>query len=295
MNLDNISRNLKERPMKILILGGTGMLGHRLWIELSRNHEVIAAIRGGSPFTKLKSISVPDVQDCAALEKLIQDFLPDVVINCIGLIKQAGEYENTILNIELNALLPNRLAKICKNHGSRLILFSTDCVFSGKKGLYKEIDFADADDVYGRTKKLGEIDDMENVLTLRTSIIGRELRGKASLVEWFLAQENKQVKGFTKAIFSGFPTKTIAKILEEKILTNFSLRGVYHLSAEPISKYDLISLIKEELNLNVEIIPESDFVIDRSLDSTRFRETTQFTPQGWKELIKDVFLTDIKY
>ena len=281
--------------MKVLILGGTGMLGHRLWLDLSHNYEVAAVIRSSSPLKNLKSFQISNIQDYAALDRIVQEMRPDVVINCIGLIKQANDHNSTILNIELNALLPNKVAQICEKYNSRLILFSTDCVFDGKKGMYKETDFADADDVYGRTKKLGEIEGSDNVLTLRTSIIGRELRGKASLVEWFLAQENKEVKGFRKAIFSGFPTKTVATILDKYILNDASLSGVYNLSSDPISKFDLITLIKEEVSLKVNIIPFDDFVLDRSLDSTRFRTATQFSPQGWKELVKDVFVNDIKY
>jgi dTDP-4-dehydrorhamnose reductase len=281
--------------MKILILGGTGMLGHRLWLELSKHHEVAATIRGSSPFANLPSFEITQIQDYGRLEQIISNYRPEIVINCIGLIKQANEHHNAIMNIELNALLPNKVAQICEKYHSRLILFSTDCVFSGDKGLYKDNDFADADDVYGRTKKLGEVDGQEHVLTLRTSIIGRELRGKASLVEWFLSQKNQQVKGFTKAIFSGFPTKTVGEILNKYVLENKSLHGIYNLSAEPISKFDLITLIKEEIGLPVEIIPYNDFKIDRSLNSSRFREATKFSPQGWKELVKEIFVNDIKY
>ena len=278
--------------MKIIILGGTGMLGHRLWLELSKRHEVLATIRGESPFEQLKSFQLPNIQDFDALETMIRDFQPEVVINCVGLIKQAGDHDNVISNIQLNALLPHKLDQICEKYAARLILFSTDCVFSGSKGLYRDSDFADADDIYGRTKKLGEIDNKPHVLTIRTSIIGR---GRSSLVEWFLSQENKQVRGYRKAIFSGFPTKTVADILEKFVLQNKKLYGVYNVSSVPISKFDLISLIRDEIGLSVEIIPYDDFEIDRSLDSSRFKVETQFSPQGWKELVKDIFVNDINY
>lgn len=271
------------------------MLGHRLWLDLSKKYDVTATVRSVSPFPELKSVQLPNILDFTEVEKIVQKMRPDVVINCIGLIKQASDHDNAIMNIELNALLPNKLAKICENSGSRLILMSTDCVFSGKKGMYGDFDFADADDVYGRTKKLGEIENSKHVLTIRTSIIGRELRGNASLIDWFLSQENKQIKGFTKAIFSGFPTRTIAKILDQYILNNLSLSGIYNISADPISKYDLLKLVQEETGIRVDIVPYHDFQIDRSLDSSRFRSATQFSPQPWKELIKDIFVTDIKY
>lgn len=281
--------------MKILVLGGTGMLGHRLWLDLSKKHQVAAVIRANSPFPNLKSFKVSDITNISEVEKVIQEMKPDVVINCIGLIKQVADHNNTIMNIELNALLPNQLSKLCEKYKSRFIHMSTDCVFSGKKGMYKDFDFADADDIYGRTKKLGEICDLEHVLTIRTSIIGRELRGRSSLVEWFLAQEGKEVKGFRKAIFSGFPTRTIGVILEKHVLHNSSLHGVFNVSADPIDKFSLLNLIKNEKKSNVEIIPDDDFEIDRSLDSSRFRNLTHFKPLPWGQLIKDVFINDINY
>jgi dTDP-4-dehydrorhamnose reductase len=281
--------------MKILILGGTGMLGHRLWIELAKNYEVAATVRGVSPFPELTSYNIPDISNYERLEEIILNFKPNVVINCIGLIKQAEDHDNALINIELNAALPNKVAQICKKIDARLILFSTDCVFSGKKGNYSEADFADADDVYGRSKRLGEIAGSQKVLTLRTSIIGRELRGKASLVEWFLSQKGKVVNGYPNAIFSGFPTKTIAEILDRYVLNNQSLHGVYHLSSAPISKYELLNLIKDEALLDITIHSDANFRIDRSLNSITFREATQFSPQDWKQLVKDIFVNDIEY
>jgi dTDP-4-dehydrorhamnose reductase len=281
--------------MKILILGGSGMLGHRLWLELSKNHETAATIRGESPFKDFKSYQIDNILDFSRLEEIIKDFRPNIVINCIGLIKQDKNHDSAILNIELNAVLPHKVSKLCERYNSRLILFSTDCVFSGKKGNYTEEDFCDADDVYGRSKKLGEVEGQKHVLTLRTSIIGLELRGKASLVEWFLSQENQQVKGFKKAVFSGFPTKTIAHILQKYVLQDPTLSGLYHLSADPVNKFDLVTLIKNQVNLKVEILPFEDFEIDRSLDSSKFRNKTNFSPLPWKELVKDIFVNDISY
>ena len=281
--------------MKILILGGTGMLGHRIWLELSKQNEVAATVRNGKALNNLPYFEINDIQDYRRLEEIVADFRPQLIINCIGLIKQSIAHADTSLNIELNALLPHKVAQICDRYYCRLILFSTDCVFSGNKGNYKDDDVSDANDIYGRTKKLGEIENSENILTLRTSIVGRELRGKASLVEWFLAQENKTVQGYTKAIFSGFPTKTIAEILDKYVIPNRALHGIYNLSSDAISKFDLINLIKDEIGLKVDIVPHTDFIIDRSLDSSKFKKATHFSPKVWKELVRDIFVNDIKY
>jgi dTDP-4-dehydrorhamnose reductase len=281
--------------MKILIIGGTGMMGHRFWSEFSARHEVWGTIRG----TKILLPEIPGVDKNNVIEKIaIEDdqslknafkkSLPDVVINCIGIIKQVQESTDPITSIEINSLFPHRLAKVCSEFNARLILFSTDCVFDGRKGNYLEQDIANAQDLYGRTKFLGEISDNPNVLTIRTSIIGRELQPRGSLIEWFLSQEGKTVNGFKNAIYSGFPTSTLAKILDKYVLENPKLSGVYHISSDPISKYDLLKLTKDLFKLNVKIKEDYDFKIDRSLDSTKFKRVTGFSPTPWKEMIQQI-------
>ena len=167
----------------------------------------------------------------------------------------------------------------------RLIHFSTDCVFSGRKGMYSEKDDIDTTDLYGLSKYLGEVDG-DNCLTIRTSIIGKELNTKNGLFEWFLSNDGGAVEGYTNAIFSGFPTIVLAEILV-KIISGFpELSGVWHVSSDPISKFDLLKLIAIEYGLQINIKPFADFLEDRSLDSSRFRNETGIIPPKWPELIR---------
>jgi dTDP-4-dehydrorhamnose reductase len=209
---------------------------------------------------------------------------PDIVINCIGLVKQLAEADDPLAAIPINAMLPHRLARVCAVSGARLIHMSTDCVFAGTKGMYTETDFADAADLYGRSKLMGEVD-YPNAITLRTSIIGHELTGARSLVGWFLAQEGP-VKGFKRAVFSGLPTVEMAKLIRDYVIPHPELHGLYHVSAEPINKFDLLTLVAKTYGKSIEIVPEDQFVIDRSLDSSRFRQATGYAPKPWPELIR---------
>lgn len=281
--------------MKILVLGASGMLGHRIWFELSKSYEIAGVIRNELPIGhNLKKIFLDDVTNFEELRNILDEFKPDLLLNCVGLIKQAPTNNSSLQNIMLNSVLPLKLTEICKSLNCRLILFSTDCVFSGTKGMYVENDFCDADDVYGRSKKLGEVVNEDHVLTIRTSIIGRELRGHGSLVDWFL-KSHGNVKGFKNAIFSGLPTKYLANVIDKFVIPDSSLCGLYHISTDPISKYDLLNLIKDHLNLDKEILPQFDFKIDRSLNSDRFRNRTGFHPLTWNQLIPEIFPEDIPY
>ena len=172
-----------------------------------------------------------DVKEFDTLEHALVEAKPDVVINCIGLIKQHDISKQHVEAIEINALLPHKIAQVCDTLSARLIHFSTDCVFDGKTGNYVESDLPTATDLYGRSKCLGEVN-YSNHVTLRTSIIGHELKSSVSLVDWFLSQEGT-VRGFSKAIFSGLPTAYVAKVLQEYVLTNPSLSGLYQLSVDP--------------------------------------------------------------
>lgn len=227
-----------------------------------------------------------DVENVDQLMQLFLRVQPNVVINCVGLIKQISDSKDPLYAIPINAILPHRLARLCQLSDSRLIHLSTDCVFSGEKGYYTESDVPDAQDVYGRTKLLGEVDS-QNAVTLRTSIIGHELSGTKSLLNWFLSQ-SKPVNGFKNAIFSGMPTVEIARIIHKFVLPNNSLTGLYHLSANPISKFDLLKLVSRIYNHEIDIIPDEKLVIDRSLDSSRFRNATGFRPGSWPQLIENM-------
>ncbi|WP_114785934.1 dTDP-4-dehydrorhamnose reductase family protein [Vibrio tetraodonis] len=282
--------------MKILILGATGMLGFSLFSNL-REYEhltVFGSVRsldGSRKFFKGHENNIIegiDVGDISSIESIIANIKPDFVINCIGLIKQHEVSKNHISAIEINALLPHRIANICSDNNSRLIHFSTDCVFDGVVGGYKEQDKPTASDLYGKSKCLGEVEYSSHI-TLRTSIIGHELASSVSLIDWFLSQ-NSEVYGYANAVFSGLPTCYIAKILVDFIFNARDLKGLYHLSVEPIDKFRLLSLVAEIYNKDIKIHKNTDFVIDRSLDSASFQSITGFVPPSWSELVEYMHL-----
>lgn len=278
--------------MRVLVLGASGMLGNAMIRVLSEmtDWQVHGTVRSESA----KRAFQPDIAryliagvDVEQQDSLLQTFIqvrPEVVINCVGLIKQLADADDPLQAIPINALLPHRLARMCELSGARLVHMSTDCVFSGDKGSYLESDPSDAKDLYGRSKYLGEVAYPHSV-TLRTSIIGHELQSAHGLVGWFLAQ-NGSCNGYTKAIFSGLPTVVLAQIVRDLVIPNAALSGVYHVSAKPISKYDLLKLIAAVYRKTIEISPSEQVVIDRSLDATRFREATGYVAPEWSELIE---------
>ena len=225
-----------------------------------------------------------DVEKSESLIQLFARARPNVVINCIGLVKQNAENDDPLAAIPINALLPHRLAKLCDIAGARLVHISTDCVFSGARGKYLENDFSDAQDLYGRSKFIGEVD-YQHAITLRTSIIGHELSGSQSLLGWFLAQQGV-VKGFRSAIFSGLPTVELAMVIRDYVIPKPELHGIYHVSSKAINKYDLLRLVSNAYGKSIEIYPDDQFVIDRSLDSTRFCQATGYQPKDWSELVQ---------
>lgn len=287
--------------MRLLLLGATGMLGHKLLQILSRQFPVTGTIR--NDVTKYRNYPALnpdllkghiDVDDISTVEKTIWECKPDVVINCIGIVKQLPAAHDPLSSIAINALFPHQLAQICRKRGARLIHISTDCVFSGKKGYYKENDFADADDLYGRTKYLGEVD-YEGALTLRTSIIGRELGSSHGLIEWFLGQEGGAVSGYTNAIFSGLTTNAFSDVIATIITDYPEMRGVWHIASEPISKYDLLKLVKTVYNLSMEIQSDNSVVIDRSLNGDKLRENTNIIIPSWQTMIEQMHLDPTPY
>ena len=279
--------------MRILILGGDGMLGHQLLKYLRLRHNVKVTLR--QSLTAYGQYGLFDIEnsfsgiDVRSLERLIEvmaDFRPEAVINAVGIVKQRPDAKEIIPSLEINALLPHRLAVLCKGIGARLIHLSTDCIFSGGKGNYLESDPSDAEDLYGKTKYLGEVHEANN-LTLRTSIIGRELSRHTSLLDWFLAQTDT-VKGFTNAIYTGFTTIEMSRIIEKMLLEYPSASGVYQVSSDPISKYELLLLVREKLRHDIEIIPDDFFCCDRSLDSSRFRAEFNYAPPTWPAMIEEL-------
>jgi dTDP-4-dehydrorhamnose reductase len=225
-----------------------------------------------------------DVENADALMRVVAVSRPAVVINCVGVVKQLADSNDPLVALPLNAILPHRLSRLCEAAGARFVHISTDCVFSGKRGMYVESDAADASDLYGRSKLLGEVD-APHAITLRTSIIGHELSGAHGLVGWFLAQQGR-VKGFRRAIFSGLPTVELARVIRDLVLKMPSLRGLHHVSAAPINKFELLGLVKEVYGRDIDIVADDALVIDRSLDSSRFRAATGYVPPSWPDLIR---------
>ena len=283
---------MSQSKTTVLILGAGGMLGNTLFrcFFADSRYDVFGTLRTSGKmrfFTAQEHdriIPNIDVQSECDLNDLFSTIKPNVVINCVGIIKQLKASESHLESLAINAMLPHRLLQYCRLVNARLVHLSTDCVFSGKDGNYIESDFPDANDLYGRTKYLGEVNTTDSI-TLRTSIIGHELASEHSLIDWFLSQEGT-VRGFGNAIFSGFPTIEIARIVRDKVLPNPELSGLYHLSAAPINKFDLLSLVAEIYGKNINITMDRTLSIDRSLKSDRFQMDAEFSPMPWRDLIK---------
>lgn len=278
--------------MRVLILGGAGMLGHKLWQSFSPRFDTHVTFRksagayaGLGIYDPARALGNVTAEDSQSIKRALDLVHPDVVVNCIGIVKQDAKAVDPIASITVNALFPHRLAQICRDAGARLIHLSTDCVFSGRTGNYSEDDTPDAADLYGRTKLLGEVGG-EGCLTIRTSMIGRELEGSHGLVEWFLAQEGKRVRGFKRAVFTGFTTGALADVLAEVIGHHRDLSGVWHVASEAINKFDLLSLVRETYQLTVEIEADETFLCDRSLDGSRFRQKAGIVAPSWPEMIR---------
>lgn len=282
--------------MKILILGAGGMLGSAIFRILPEyGHEVYGTLRHikQSDFI-LKSfrnsqnlIYNLDVLNKDSLNQVITQIKPHVIINCIGIIKQLNISDDPLYVLPINSLFPHKLSQLCLKFNARLIHISSDCVFDGKSGNYLETDKPNADDLYGKSKELGEIKDKSHAITIRTSIIGHELYSNHSLVDWFLSQ-TKEIKGYKKAIFSGLTNVEISKVIHKYILPNINLFGLYHLSVNPISKFDLLSIINKVYNRSISIVPENEIKIDRSLNSTKFQSQTDYKIPSWDSLIGEM-------
>lgn len=279
--------------MRILILGGSGMLGHQLFKTLCQNNDVKVTLHHYNDhnndhqlFSSSNSYCNIDVLDTESLREIMSSYKPEIVLNAIGIIKQREDSKDIVRSLEVNALFPHRLAILCSDFGARLIHFSTDCIFSGKKGNYTETDISDALDLYGKTKFLGEVLGL-NSLTIRSSIIGRELTRHTSLLDWFLNQSG-EVNGFTNSIFSGFTTIEMSRIVEKVIFQFPDKSGIYNVSSDPISKFELLSLIKKIHSLDIEIVPYPNFYCDRSLNSSNFRREFSYNPPSWPKMISEL-------
>jgi dTDP-4-dehydrorhamnose reductase len=285
---------MHSKKKTVLVLGASGMLGNAVF-------RVLAASEALHTFGTVRSASVrrffaPDIQaallpgldvcNTDTLTDVLAKVRPDVVINCVGVVKQLLALQNPLDILPVNALFPHRLAQLCALSHARLIHLSTDCVFSGSKGQYAESDIPDASDLYGLSKLLGEVS-AGDAITLRTSIIGHELQGNHGLVEWFLSQQ-QPVDGFVNAIFSGLPTVEMAHVIRDYILPNHELRGLYHLASEPISKHELLNLVRAQYEKAIEIRPCIHPMIDRSLNGNKFFNATGYKPKRWDHLVRSM-------
>jgi len=287
---------IRVNNMKVLILGVTGMLGNILFKQflLDKNMHVLGTLRDGKmlnyfpPKSHSQLITNVDILDYDSLTLVLEQCRPDVVINCIGYIKQLKDSDSPLLVLPINSIFPHRLARLCSLMKSRLILISTDCVYTGTKGMYVESDVSNAEDLYGKSKFIGEVHDMPNVVTLRTSIIGHELKSNHALVDWFLSQTGT-VKGYAKAVFSGLPTIELANIIQKYVISNSKLSGLFHVSTKPINKLSLLQLVADTYQKDITIIPDEKLCIDRSLNSELFRDITGYLPPEWPELISSMY------
>jgi dTDP-4-dehydrorhamnose reductase len=278
--------------MRTLIFGGTGMLGHRLAIDLRKAHDVTATVQDTDPglvkishILPIKIIPGIDVRSCDIAD-LLSRVSPDVVINCTGILHHHKEaIRDPASMLSVNATFPGVLATACARMKIRVIHFSTDCVFSGVRGGYSEADIPDARDLYGQTKRIGEIEGRH--LTLRTSFVGREIRHHYNLLEWFLRQ-NQPIPGYTDAYFSGVTTNEISKILLKFVLPNDGLKGLYHIAGPRISKNDLLLLVRDVFKKNVEIVADGQLRIDRSLNGSRFERATGYQSPDWRTMLEQV-------
>lgn len=280
------------------------MLGHKMFQILSAEYrDVWGSMRSRTSDPALASVELLqtdrivsglDAVDWPSIRRAINDLRPDVVINCVGVIKQRAEAHSAIPSIAVNSLLPHLLARELENWGGRLIHISSDCVFSGSRGNYSEDDTSDADDLYGRSKFLGEVS-AKNSVTLRTSIIGRELTHHNSLLDWFLQQNHRTLSGYTNALWSGVSTLHLSHLVGRIIREHPNLNGLYHVSSGRMSKYELLLLFQQAYALDIHIDPDSTVSCDRSLNGSRLASAIGYVPPSWEQMMHDLIADQTPY
>lgn len=283
--------------MKVIVLGGAGMLGHQVWqkcLEVFGPHQVACTLhKSRTHYTQFgifengHVFDEIDLQDFSNAEKVLQKFSPDYIVNAVGITLRKKELHDLALTYNLNGMLPHRLALWGHQHKARVIHLSTDCVFDGAQGHYSEMSVPTAKDHYGKSKFLGEIR-YDNALTLRFSAIGRELEGKTELLEWFLSQKNQKVKGFAKAMYSGLSTNVVAEEVVKRISAKTKLHGLYQMAGESVSKYELLKMINEIFHVNAEIEAFDQYVADKTLSSELYSAATGFVRPHWKKMLTEV-------
>jgi len=283
--------------MKVIVLGASGMMGHQLikkLIDENNSDSIVALTRRKDLESKIGKSSImrylylDNILEFNKLIKLFEDESPNLIINCVGVIKQRNQsdFMNTL---SINAYFPKKLAQYTYKKDIRLIHISTDCIFSGLKGNYIETDLSDVTDLYGISKFVGEVDNNKSI-TIRTSMIGHELYSKKSLLEWFLYNKNQNIYGYNNAIFSGLTTNELSKIIVKNIIPNKNLKGIYHVSSKPINKYDLLKLVAKIYKLKIDIKKDPRLVIDRSLNSEKFFKETGYIPPSWESMVEHMYL-----
>jgi dTDP-4-dehydrorhamnose reductase len=275
---------------RVLVVGGAGMLGHALWLACRDRLDAWVTLRstlatspGRALFDPARVVEGVDVLRFESVERAFARVGPEVVINAVGVVKQLTSDSDDARALEINGRLPHRLAALCAASGAHLVHVSTDCVFSGRRGMYREDDEPDPLDAYGRSKRQGEVN--APALTVRTSFVGPELQAAHGLLEWFLAQRGRRVRGYRRAVFSGLTTPVLAGALAGLIEQGPLPAGTWHVAGDPIDKYRLLCLLRDAFQVPVDIEPVDEPVLDRSLDSSRFRALTGFRPPDWPSMV----------
>ncbi len=282
--------------MKILLIGANGLIGYNIFRNLIKSKEfnIFLLVRSKKNINNFyrsfhfdKLIELKEFKNTSLLESFLKELKPSIVLNCAGITKHSPNIKNISEVLYINSIFPRNLSEICSALKIRLIHLSSDCIFSGSSGMYKDKSFPDANDLYGISKALGEID-KENHLTIRTSTIGHEAQTSYGLLNWFLKQ--KECKGYKNAIFSGPTTLELSKILKDLIIPNQHLSGVLNISSDPIDKYSLLKLIKDTYSLDTVINKCSEVRINRSLNSEKFRTMTNYSVKSWGNMIREMYL-----
>ena len=279
--------------MKILVIGGDGMLGHELLAGLSTSHEVAVTLRRDLSayadhglFSPGNAFAGVDVRNADRVLEVVADYRPQAIVNAAGIVKQRAAANRAIPSIEVNSLFPHRLAVIARAAGARLVRISTDCVFSGDRGGYRETDVPDPVDLYGRSKLLGEVDE-EGSITLRTSMVGLELANRLSLVEWALAQTGP-ISGYRNVLYSGLTTMELTRVIEEIVVRHPDLHGIWHVASAPISKYDLLDGLFRRIGRVGDVRAEDGVVSDRTMSGEAFAKATGYRVMGWDAMLDEL-------
>jgi len=277
----------------VVVLGASGMLGHKMLQILSEDFNTSGTLRKHNsspilePYCLYENIEAGNFSTLTGILKNV-----DVIVNCIGIVKQLPESNDWNISHAINTEFPHKLSTYASTHGIQLIHISTDCVFDGQKGMYTENDIPNAIDIYGRTKFAGEVRD---ALTLRTSIIGREINTRHGLLEWFLSKQGMKVQGYKESVFSGVTTNELSYLVSELIYWMDDLTGVYHVASTPINKFDLLTNINQYIDNKIEIEPVAGEIINRSLDGTKLRRVIGYTPPSWDEMIDEMMVDNTEY